>query len=138
MCRYDIVISNKLVGFYLDLLFFLLAVILSKLHVKPGRKDWVTAKKVHRKICAKDITFLTARPPFYVTFCCFLLNTRNSEKAIYFLLLMSCLISKLKCQMSFTLETLVDFFSDSTYVLRSKVSNSSFKALLKQTFYQTR
>ena len=94
-------------------------------------------KKVHRKICAKDITFLTARPPFYVIFCCFLLNTRNSEKAIYFLLPMSCLISKLKCQMLFTLETLVDFFSDSTYVLRSKVSNSSFKALLKQTFYKT-
>ena len=50
---------------------------------------------------------------------------------------MPCLISKLKCQMLFTLETLVDFFSDSTYVLRSKVSNSSFKALLKQTFYKT-
>ena len=29
-------------------------------------------KKVHRRICERDITFLTTRPPFYVTFCCFL------------------------------------------------------------------
>ena len=29
-------------------------------------------KKVHRRICVRIITFLTARPPFYVTFCCFL------------------------------------------------------------------
>ena len=29
-------------------------------------------KKVHRRICVRDITFLTARPPFYVIFCCFL------------------------------------------------------------------
>ena len=29
-------------------------------------------KKVHRRICGRDITFSTARPPFYVTFCCFL------------------------------------------------------------------
>ena len=30
-------------------------------------------KKVHRRICAKDITFLTASPPlFYVISCCFL------------------------------------------------------------------
>ena len=29
-------------------------------------------KKVHRRICVRDITFLTARSPFYVIFCCFL------------------------------------------------------------------
>ena len=29
-------------------------------------------KKVHKRICVRDITFLTARPPFYVIFCCFL------------------------------------------------------------------
>ena len=28
-------------------------------------------KKVHRKICVRDITVLTARPPFYVTFIAF-------------------------------------------------------------------
>ena len=29
-------------------------------------------KKVHRRVCVWDITFLTARPPFYVILCCFL------------------------------------------------------------------
>ena len=29
-------------------------------------------KNVCRRIRGRDITFLTARPPFYVTFCCFL------------------------------------------------------------------
>ena len=28
-------------------------------------------KKVHRRICVKDITFLTARSPFYVIFVAF-------------------------------------------------------------------
>ena len=29
-------------------------------------------KKVRRRIRVRDITFLTARPPFYITLCCFL------------------------------------------------------------------
>ena len=29
-------------------------------------------KEVNRRICERDITSLTARPPFYVVFCCFL------------------------------------------------------------------
>ena len=29
-------------------------------------------KKVHRRICVRNITFLIAHPPFYVIFCCFL------------------------------------------------------------------
>ena len=29
-------------------------------------------KKLHKRICVRDTTFLTARPAFYVTFCCFL------------------------------------------------------------------
>ena len=29
-------------------------------------------KKVHRRICMRAITFLTAHPPFYVIFCCLL------------------------------------------------------------------
>ena len=41
----DIVISDRLVGSLLDVLFLLLAVILSGLHEKPRRnKDWVTKK----------------------------------------------------------------------------------------------
>ena len=47
------------------------AVILSELHVKPRRKDWVSVT-IHKKICVRDINLLTALPPFYVIFCCFL------------------------------------------------------------------
>ena len=44
LCKYDIVILDKLVGSFLDVLFFLLTVILSELHEKPrlsyGKKTW--------------------------------------------------------------------------------------------------
>ena len=49
LCKYDIVISNILVGSFLDVLFFLLTVILSELQEKPRRKDWVT-EKIRRRI----------------------------------------------------------------------------------------
>ena len=42
--KYCIVISDTLVGSFLDVHFLLLAVILSELHEKPRRKDWVTEK----------------------------------------------------------------------------------------------
>ena len=29
-------------------------------------------KKIPRRICVRDITFLTARPPLYVILCCFI------------------------------------------------------------------
>ena len=64
LCKHYIVTSNTLAGSFLFVLFLLLAVILSGLHEKPRRKkDWVT-KKVHRRIFERDITFLTAHPPF--------------------------------------------------------------------------
>ena len=76
--EYYIVISNTLVGCLLDVLFLLLAIILSELHEKPRKnKDWVTEKSTFLKkvqkestgiICVRDITFLTARPPFYNVF----------------------------------------------------------------------
>ena len=45
LCKYFIVISDTLTGSFLDVLFLLLAVILSELHEKPRRnKDWVTEK----------------------------------------------------------------------------------------------
>ena len=44
MCEYDIIISDTLVSSFLDVLFLLLAVILSELHEKPRRNDWVTEK----------------------------------------------------------------------------------------------
>ena len=41
-----LVIADTLVGSFLDVLFLLLAVILSGLHEKPRRnKDWVTEKR---------------------------------------------------------------------------------------------
>ena len=39
-----LVIADALVGSFLDVLFLLLAVILSELHEKPRRNDWVTEK----------------------------------------------------------------------------------------------
>ena len=44
----------------LDVFFLLLSVILSELQ-----------KKVHKRICVRDITFLVAHPPSYVLFCRF-------------------------------------------------------------------
>ena len=44
LCKYYIVISDTLVGSFLDVLFLLLAVILSELCEKPRRKEWVTEK----------------------------------------------------------------------------------------------
>ena len=46
LCKYYIVISDTLVGSFLDVLFLLLAVILSERHEKPRRKDWVTEKNL--------------------------------------------------------------------------------------------
>ena len=44
LCKYDIVILDKLLGSFLDVFFFLLTVILSELHEKPrlsyGKKTW--------------------------------------------------------------------------------------------------
>ena len=46
LCKYYTFISDTLVGFFLDVLFLLLAVILSELYEKPRRnKDSVTEKR---------------------------------------------------------------------------------------------
>ena len=37
-------------------------------------------KKAHRRNCVRDITFLTARPLFYVIFCCFLRLIRSRSQ----------------------------------------------------------
>ena len=63
-CNYYIVISDTMVGSFLDVLILLLTVILSGLNEKPRRnKYWVTGR---------DITFLIACPPFCVIFGFFL------------------------------------------------------------------
>ena len=71
MCKYDVVISDTLVGSFMDALFLLLAIILSGLHEKPRRKDSVTEKSAKKNFC-EGYHFLTARPPYYVIFCRFL------------------------------------------------------------------
>ena len=63
MSKYYIFISDTLIGFLLDVLLSL-AVILSELHEKQERMIELQ-KKVHRRIYVRDITFLTARSPFY-------------------------------------------------------------------------
>ena len=51
LCKYYIVISDTLVYSFLDALFLLLAVILSEVHEKPRRKDWVTEKSTKKNLC---------------------------------------------------------------------------------------
>ena len=42
LCKYNIVVSDTLVGSFLDVLFLLFAVILSGFHEKPSRnRDWI-------------------------------------------------------------------------------------------------
>ena len=66
MCKCYIVISDTLVASFLDVLFLLLAVILSHRFMTNQEGKIELQKKVHRRICVKDITCLTARSPFYV------------------------------------------------------------------------
>ena len=71
-CKYDVVISDILEGFFLDVFYCLLAVIYQSFMRNQEGKIGLQ-KKVHRRICARDITFLTARPPLsYIIFCFFL------------------------------------------------------------------
>ena len=70
--------------FFLNVLSFLLAVILSELHEKQ-EGNIELQKKVHRRICMRDITFLTARPPSYVIFCCFLSILPSPSQFTYLL-----------------------------------------------------
>ena len=64
MCKYYTVVSDTLAGSFLDVLFLSLAVIQSELMRKLEGKIELQ-KKIHREICVRDITFLTARSPFY-------------------------------------------------------------------------
>ena len=82
MCKYYIVIYDTLVGSFLNVLFLLLAVILSELHVKPRRK---VSEEIYRNICVRGINFLTALTPFYVIRCCFLCLLLSPSQVTYLL-----------------------------------------------------
>ena len=64
--KYYTVISDTLVGSFLDVLFLLLAIISSGTHGNQGGIKIESQKKVHRRICVRGITFLTARPPSFL------------------------------------------------------------------------
>ena len=68
MCKYDIVISDTVVDVFLNWLFLLLWYYHSFMR-NQEEIEIELQKKVHRRICVRAITFLTARPPFYVIFC---------------------------------------------------------------------
>ena len=68
LCKCYIVISDTLVGFFLDVLFLLLAVILSELYEKPRRnKDWVTEKSTKKNLCERH-HFFDCTPSFLYRF----------------------------------------------------------------------
>ena len=56
--KYYIVISDKLVDAFLDVLFLLLAVILLELHEKPRKKDWVLQKSIWKNLPSFPCHFL--------------------------------------------------------------------------------
>ena len=83
--KYYIVISDALVGSFFDVLFLLLAVMLSELHEKPRRnKDWVI-EKVHRRICVRVITFWLQAFFSMPFFCCFFGPSSPHSKVTYLL-----------------------------------------------------
>ena len=63
MCKYYIVISGALIGSSLDVLFLLLAIVLSEPHEKPRRNNDRVTEKIHW-------IFLIARHPFSIILCC--------------------------------------------------------------------
>ena len=71
LCKYYIIISDTLVDTFLDVLFLLLAVGLSGLYEKPRKKRLSYRKKCKEEFVWVTSIFLTARPPFCVTFCYF-------------------------------------------------------------------
>ena len=56
LCKYYIVVSHTLVGFFLELQNFM--------RNQDGKIE--LHKKVHKRVCVRDITALTARSPFFV------------------------------------------------------------------------
>ena len=65
-------ISHALVGSFLNMLFLLLALILTELHEKLRKnKDWVTEKISKKNLC-EGHHFFDYTPSFLCHFCCFL------------------------------------------------------------------
>ena len=68
LCKFCIVISDTLVGSFLNVQFLLLAVILSELHEKPRRKDRVTEKSASKNLCEEYHFFDSTLSFLFVAF----------------------------------------------------------------------
>ena len=71
LCKYCIVISDTVENSFLAVHFWLLAVILSELHEKPRRKDWIIRKEYMEEF-VWGISLFWLHAPLSVFFCCFL------------------------------------------------------------------
>ena len=60
LCFAQIYTYRRYTDKLLDVFSWLLAAILAELHEEPKRKDRVTEKRVCRKTCVRDISFLAA------------------------------------------------------------------------------
>ena len=78
MCKYYIVIWGAQVRYFLDVLFLLLAIVLSQPHEEPRRNNDRVAERIHS-------LFMTARHSFNIIFCCFLSLLSPPSQTMYFL-----------------------------------------------------
>ena len=84
-CKYYIVILDTLVSSFSNMLFFLLAVLLSELHEKPRRnKDWVTQKCTKKNLCEGHYYFECTSSSL-CHFYCFLSLLPSSSQLTYLL-----------------------------------------------------
>ena len=81
----QLVISDTLVGSFLDVLFLLLAVVLSDFMRNQEGIKFELQRKVHGRICERKTTFLIASTPFYDIFCYLLYLLRSPSQVMYLL-----------------------------------------------------
>ena len=85
LCKYYIVVSDTLVCSFLDVLFLLLAIILSGLHDKPRRnKDRVTEKTTQKNL-SQGHHFFPCTPSFLCHFLFLSLSTTPTFQVTYLL-----------------------------------------------------
>ena len=77
-CKYDIVISDTL-----GCALFVAPYDITRASWET-KKEWLYIEDVHRRICVRDINFLTAPPPFYIVFCWFFSLLPPPSQVIYF------------------------------------------------------
>ena len=84
MRKYSIVISDKLVGSFLDVLFLLLAVILSQLYEKPRRERLSSRKKYIKEFVRNSRTcflYISQNVSYYFWMIAWMKKANNFQKA---------------------------------------------------------